>query len=73
MFFEDAGEVLRIVETEEAGGIGDAGAREQQLLCALHDEASNVVGGGVARQFVNEVAKVVGRKEEFAGTVADGG
>lgn len=60
MLLEDAGEVLRIVEAQAFGCLGDGRAAQQYLLGPLHQETANVRSGRVARQFANEVAEVVG-------------
>ena len=72
IFLELTGEVLRIFETEAFGGFGDGGTTEQERLRALHDEAADVGGSRLARQFADEVTEIVGGQEEFLGAVFDG-
>ena len=64
--------MLGIFEAEAFCGFGDGGTTEQECLRALHDEAADVGGGRLARQFADEVAEVVGGQEEFLGAVFDG-
>ena len=55
MFLELAGEMLGIVETETFGSLRDSGSAHQELLGTLHDEAADMGGGRVARQFTDQV------------------
>ena len=73
ILLELAGEVLGILEAEALSGFGDGGTTEQERLGALHDEATDVGGGGLARQFADDVTEIVGRKKKFLGAVFDGG
>ena len=73
VFLKLAGEMLWIVETELFGGFSNGGPANKQLLGTLHQEATDVGGGGIARQFAYEVAEVVGREEKLLGTVFHGG
>ena len=73
MFLELAGEMLGIVETETFGSLRDSGSAHQELLGTLHDEAADMGGGRVARQFTDQVTEIVGRKEQLLGTVFHGG
>ena len=43
--------MLRVFQSEASDGFGDGGTLKQERLGALHDEATNVGGGGLARQF----------------------
>ena len=45
MLLELAGEVLRIVEAQLLGGLGDGGPDNQERLGTLHDETADVGGG----------------------------
>lgn len=45
MVLELAGEVLRIVEAQLLGGLGDAGSAYQERLGTLHDETADVGSG----------------------------
>ena len=66
VFFEQAGEVLWIVEAQTLGCLGSAG---KNLLGPLHQETANVGGGGFVGQLANEVAEVVGRQKQLLGAV----
>ena len=72
MLLELAGEVLWIVEAETFGSLRDGRSAHQELLGPLHDEAADMGGCGVARQFTNQVTEIVGRKEQLLGTVFHG-
>ena len=56
MFLELTGEMLGIVESETFGCLRDSGSAHQELLGSLHDEAADMGGSGVARQFTDQVA-----------------
>ena len=73
MLLELAREVLGIVETETFGSLRDCRSAHQKLLGTLHDKAADMRGGGVARQFADQVTEVVGGKEQLLGTVFHGG
>ena len=73
VFFEQAGEVLGIVEAQTLGCLGDAGSAGKNLLGPLHQETANVGSGGFVGQLTNEVAEVVGRQKQLLGTVFHGG
>ena len=72
MLLELACERLWIVESETFGRLRDSGSAHQELLGTLHDEAADMGGGGVARQFADQVAEVVGRQKQLLGTVFHG-
>ena len=69
VFLELASEVLRIFEAEALGGFGDGGTLKQERLRALHDEATDVGSGGLACEFADQVAEVVGGQKKFLGAI----
>ena len=73
VFFEQAGEVLGIVEAQALGSLGDAGSADKNLLGPLHQETANVGSGGFVGQLANEVAEIVGRQKQLLGAVFHGG
>ena len=72
MLLELACEVLWIVESETFGSLRDSGSAHQELLGTLHDETADMGGGGVARQFTDQVTEIVGRKKQLLGAVFHG-
>ena len=72
VFFEQAGEVLWIVEAQTLGCLGDAGSAGKNLLGPLHQETANVGSGRFVGQLANEVAEVVGRQKQLLGAVFHG-
>ena len=67
ILLELARKVLGIFEAEAFSGFGDGGTTEEERLRALHDEAANVGGSRLARQFADEVTEIVGEKKKFLG------
>ena len=55
--------MLRIVESKQFGCLGDACSADEQLLRALHDEATDDIAGCVIGYLMNQVAEVIGRQE----------
>ena len=73
MLLELAGEVLGIFEAEEVGGFGDGFAIMQVGGGSLHHEIADDGGGCLACCLTDEIAEVVGRKEQLLRTITDGG
>ena len=73
VLLERASEVLGVFEAEEVGGLGDGLAVAQVGGGFLHDKVADDGGGSLAGGLTDEVAEVVGREEQFLGTITDGG
>ena len=58
--FEEAGEMMGIVEAEQAGCLADVVPFHQQTLCLVDDVIVDVADGSSARGLVNYVAEVAG-------------
>lgn len=72
MSLEQAGEVTYTAEAEVVADNGNRRVAASQLLFGLGDDFSgNKVLGGAAGLFTDEVAEIVGREAQFAGTPAD--
>ena len=73
MFLEHTGEMLGVFEAEEIGGFGDGLSVMQKGDSFLHDEVADDDGCCLAGGLANEVAEIVGRKEQFLCTITDSG
>ena len=69
MFFEEAGEVLEILEAEGLGSLSSGEATDQQTLGTADKEALNDLCGTLARNISHHITKIAGRQAEFGGAI----
>lgn len=69
MFLEHLREMRRILKAQLVGGLGDGFAADEYVTGTLHDEITDGSRGSLTSQFVDEVAEVVWRKEQFLRTI----
>ena len=73
-FFEYAVEVLRVLEAQFVGYLGDGlVCAGNQLFGGVDEVVPDVLLGGLAGLFLEQVAEVVGREAHFVGKVFHGG
>ena len=70
---EEAGEVVREVKAQHAGGLVDVVALHQQALGLVDDVVVDVADGRTASCLVDEVSEITGRIGQFRGAIGDGG
>ena len=60
---EHTGEILRILESQGIGDLGNAAAGQQQGLGLLHHKMADELRSTLAGFHTDQIAKVIGRKE----------
>ena len=61
LLLEEPGEVLRVFETQQAGGFVDVVPVHQEVLSLIYHIGMDVADGGAAGGFVDDVTQVTGR------------
>ena len=70
---EEAGEMVRKIETQQAGGLADVMTLHQQTFRLIDDVVVDVADGSSSCGFVDNVTKIAGRIGQFGGAPGDGG
>ncbi len=69
MFLEETGEVLRIFEAEDIGGLGGGEATDQQALGTVDEETLDDLRGTLARNAPHHIAEITRRQAELGGAI----
>ena len=72
-FLEHAAEVLRVFKSEVVCGFRDAHARCKTVFGFPYDCSSDIVPGGVAGYFIDDISQIVSRHTQAVGTILNGG
>ena len=70
---EQAGEMVREVETKQAGGLADVMTLHQQTFRLIDDVMVDVANGRASCGLVDDVAKIAGRIGQLGGAPGNGG
>ena len=70
---KETGEMVRKIETQQAGSLADVLTLHQQTFRLIYNIVVDVADGCAARGLMDNITEITGRIGQFGGTIGNGG